>query len=142
MCHLKNVFLNFQIFGNISNIFLTFISSLNSLRSNNTCMIKFIDTWYIAQNMIYLVEFVFCCWGGVSNKFHSGQVGWKCCSSFSYLWFCIYLFYQLLRVKFWNSQLRLWIFMVLLSIVCFRFIYFEALLLYACLFLFLIGNSS
>lgn len=56
-------------------------------------MIKFIETWYVAQDMINLVaELVFCCWGGVSNKFHWGQVGWECYSSLSYPWwfsFCL-----------------------------------------------------
>lgn len=113
--------------------------------------------------MINLVaELVFCCLGGVSNKFHWGQVGWECSSSLSYpwwfsffffvlililWWFSIFVFSHLLRSGFWNSKLQFWIFTFLLSILSvFCFIYFEALLLHAYIFFldwyFFLMNSS
>lgn len=102
--------------------------------------------------MISLVaELVFCCWGGLSNKFRWGQVDWECSSSLSYpWWFFFFLFNSYSLVIFCLCVLSLVEIRVLkLSITivdflcsyfqfCFCFIYFETLLLYAYIFLGLI----
>ena len=67
----RSVLFNFQIFQNFSDIFLTSIYSLNFLRSNQLCMSKFTETWYVSQTVIYLIaKFVFCSWSGMTTKFY------------------------------------------------------------------------